>query len=97
MYSATVILFKHVDNWDNEPVEKKPTVNVPTESKKDKEAIEKAVISDNKSRNRRMGDLRQYYIGSFNVVLNDLEMQYLEKHVEHLVRKIGIRRTSRRS
>ena len=34
-----------------------------------------------------MGELRQYYIGSFNVVLNDLEMQYLEKHVEHLVRK----------
>ena len=76
MYSATLILFRKAEDWnvgESDPKGKDSTINVKTTTEEEK--TEKKA----EARIRKYRDLKQYYIGSFNVRLDGLEMRFLEK------------------
>ena len=91
-YSATMILFKQHDAGDkNEEV----TVNVETHSKAAKEALIKKFKDENKekydkttkTRQRKHGDLRQFYIGTFDLKLDPIEYAWLNDNVDRMIRR----------
>jgi hypothetical protein len=89
-YSATMMLFKKVDDWDKE---KKidPTLLVPPLNKEDKDPetdkskSAKAFKKAMKARNYQ--DLRQFYIGTFDIRLDGVDLQWLNEVHETLNRK----------
>ena len=92
VYSATMILFKHVDDWSTES-KQPPTFTLPTESAANKKhAIKRTADEIQELRvqgplKRKLRDLRQYYIGSFNVRLDGYEMFQLEKLKDLVIRR----------
>ena len=84
MYSATLILFRKAEDWnvgESDPKGKDSTINVKTTTEEEK--TEKKA----EARIRKYRDLKQYYIGSFNVRLDGLEMRFLEKLIHRTVRR----------
>ena len=86
-----MVLFKHVDDWSTES-KQPPTFNLPTESEANKKhAIKRTADEIQELRvqgpETKLRDLRQYYIGSFNVRLDCYEMFQLEKLKDLVIRK----------
>ena len=76
-YSATMILFKKVENWKKEAKkEPDPTllVNVTPELKQE-------------VKTRKFRDLRQFYIGTFDIRLDGVDLEWLQSVHETLIRK----------
>ena len=95
VYSLEIILFRKADDWDISPEEptaknkRDPTVNIKTRSAKEKQ--EKVSLA----KVRRYRDLKQYYIGSFNVNIDSFEMRLIEKHKLQLLRRDGDRESKK--
>ena len=76
-YSATMILFKKVDDWTKEKKKQPdPTllVNVDAELKQE-------------VKTRKFRDLRQFYIGTFDIRLDGVDLEWLQSVHETLIRK----------
>ena len=78
-YSATMMLFKKVDDWDKEKKkEPDPTMLVEgADTKKLKTSLKE----------RKYQDLRQFYIGTFDIRLDGVDLRWLQEVHETLIRK----------
>ena len=77
-------MFRKAEDWnvgESDPKGKDSTINVKTTTEEEK--TEKKA----EARIRKYRDLKQYYIGSFNVRLDGLEMRFLEKLINRTVRR----------
>jgi len=87
-YSATMMLFKKKDEWDKDK-EADPTLLVETKPE-DKDKFKKEV------KKRHVGDMRQFYIGTFDVRLDGLDLEWLQEVNETLIRKDTVVRVTKK-
>jgi hypothetical protein len=78
-YSATMMLFKKVDDWDKDK-KKEPDPTMLVEGA-DTDKLKKSL------KQRKYQDLRQFYIGTFDIRLDGVDLRWLNEVHETLLRK----------
>ena len=88
-YSATMMLLKKTDEWDKD---KEPDPTLLVRPQKEDDDPESQVSKDarefkKKIKHRHHQDLRQFYIGTFDIRLDGVDLQWLNEVHEKLIRK----------
>ena len=84
-----MMLFKKTDEWDKD---KEPDPTLLVRPKKEDDDPESQVSKDarefkKKIKHRHHQDLRQFYIGTFDIRLDGIDLQWLNEVHEKLIRK----------
>ena len=96
-YSATMILFKKTEDWDKDK-EPDPTLHLPTKKEDETLGVTQKEAEDFKKEMKKIHfqDLRQFYIGTFDIRLDGVDLKWLQAVHEKLIRKDAVLRVTKK-